>query len=338
MVGNDVKVSICCLAYNHKPYIRQALDSFLMQETNFKFEILVHDDASTDGTTEIIREYEKKYPDIIKPLYQTENQHSKRVKITWKYQFPRVNGKYIALCEGDDFWCDKKKLQKQFNVLEECAEAVFCAHRVRHISEQGEKLERWYPLKEDMPTGIMKDEWVRKLLSDKKYLPQTSSYFLRTEVISQYCNSIPQFISQAGVGDIPLMLLCATAGDFIFINEEMSCYRTNSKGSWSQRRIQDKDYENKMIERTIEYLEAYNIFTNYRYNDLIVDSCEKKEFILLLNKKQYRTIRQKGYSKFYRTLTIKTKLYYFLINSNPYFEKIYKNYRLMKEKMKKRNG
>ena len=100
-------VSICCLTYNHAPYIRDAIEGFLMQKTNFPVEILIHDDASTDGTADIIREYETRYPDIIKPIYQTENQYSKGVKISREYQFSRARGKYIALCEGDDYWTDK---------------------------------------------------------------------------------------------------------------------------------------------------------------------------------------------------------------------------------------
>ena len=95
-------VSVCTLAYNHEPYIRECLDGILMQKTNFAFELLIHDDASTDGTADIIREYETKYPDIIKPIYQTENQYRKRIRINSTYNFPRAKGKYIALCEGDD--------------------------------------------------------------------------------------------------------------------------------------------------------------------------------------------------------------------------------------------
>jgi len=112
-------VSICCLCYNHEPYIRECLDGFMMQKTNFTFEVLIHDDASTDNSVQIIREYESKYPDIIKPIYQTENQYSKGVGVTRVFQFPRARGKYIALCEGDDYWIDPMKLQKQVDFLED---------------------------------------------------------------------------------------------------------------------------------------------------------------------------------------------------------------------------
>jgi len=116
---NNPLVSVSCITYNHEPYIRQCLDGFLMQQCDFEYEILIHDDASTDGTSEIIREYQEKYPEIIKPIIQTENQWSQGVRgIMAKFNFSRARGKYIALCEGDDYWTDPLKLQKQVDFLE----------------------------------------------------------------------------------------------------------------------------------------------------------------------------------------------------------------------------
>lgn len=102
-LDKDVLVSISCITYNHLQYIRQCLDGFLMQKTNFSFEILIHDDCSTDGTSEVIKEYEAKYPDIIKPIYEDENQYQQgKPSGSSVWNFPRAKGKYIALCEGDD--------------------------------------------------------------------------------------------------------------------------------------------------------------------------------------------------------------------------------------------
>jgi len=111
-------VSISCITYNHKQYIRDAIEGFLMQITNFPVEILIHDDASTDGTTEIIKEYEKRYPNLIKPLYEEENQWVKGRRGSVVFNIPRAQGKYIAFCEGDDYWTDPYKLQKQVDFLE----------------------------------------------------------------------------------------------------------------------------------------------------------------------------------------------------------------------------
>ena len=112
--GKDIKVSVCCITYNHLPYLRQCLDGLLMQKTTFDFEILLHDDASTDGTTDIVREYAAAYPDLIRPVIQTENQYSSKTRaIITTYLLPLAKGKYIALCEGDDYWTDPLKLQSK---------------------------------------------------------------------------------------------------------------------------------------------------------------------------------------------------------------------------------
>ena len=111
-------VSICCITYNHSDYIKDAIEGFLMQKTTFPFEVIIHDDASTDGTTEIIRDYVSKYPDLINAIFQTENQYSKKRGITVRFVYPVTRGKYIALCEGDDYWTDQYKLQKQVDFLE----------------------------------------------------------------------------------------------------------------------------------------------------------------------------------------------------------------------------
>src|SRR5690606_1543694 len=100
-------VSVSCITYNHSSYIRQCLDGFVMQKCDFAFEVLIHDDASTDDTQEIIKEYQAKYPEIIKAVLQKENQYSKGIRgISPRFNFPRAQGKYIAMCEGDDYWTD----------------------------------------------------------------------------------------------------------------------------------------------------------------------------------------------------------------------------------------
>ena len=109
--------SISCCTYNHETYIAQAIDGFLMQKTTFPFEILIHDDASTDKTASIVKDYEKKYPNLIKPIYQTKNQFSKGQNAS-QINCMRAQGKYIAICEGDDYWTDPLKLQRQINLLE----------------------------------------------------------------------------------------------------------------------------------------------------------------------------------------------------------------------------
>ena len=111
-------VSVQCLVYNHEPYLRKCLDGLVMQKTHFPFEIIVHDDVSTDHSVDIIKEYESKYPDIVKPIYEKENQYSKGDGRIIQIMNVACKGKYIALCEGDDYWTDPLKLQKQVDFLE----------------------------------------------------------------------------------------------------------------------------------------------------------------------------------------------------------------------------
>lgn len=126
MGNSEIMVSIRCAVYNHEKYIRDCLDGFVMQKTNFRFEAIAHDDASTDNTASIIKEYAEKYPDIIKPIYETENQYSKHDGSIRRILDAEMRGKYIAMCEGDDYWTDPLKLQKQVNYLEKRIEIVFC--------------------------------------------------------------------------------------------------------------------------------------------------------------------------------------------------------------------
>ena len=123
----DVTVSIYCATYNHVGLIRKCLDGFVMQKTNFKYEAWIHDDKSTDGTIEVLMEYEEKYPEIIHVVYEEENQYSQGNSIR-KIMNPYLTGKYVAVCEGDDYWTDAYKLQKQFDFMEKHQDVALCAH------------------------------------------------------------------------------------------------------------------------------------------------------------------------------------------------------------------
>src|SRR5574344_1986516 len=132
---NKPLVVIRCITYNHESYIRDCLNGFVMQKTTFPFVAVVHDDASTDKTADIIREYAEKYPDIIKPIYETENQYSKSDGSLERIMNAHTKGKYIALCEGDDYWIDPLKLQKQVDFLEANPEYSMCFHKAKVIDE-----------------------------------------------------------------------------------------------------------------------------------------------------------------------------------------------------------
>ena len=140
MDDNKILVSIKCAVYNHEPYLRQCLEGFVMQKTNFRFEAIVHDDASTDGSAAIIREYADKYPEIIKPIYETENQYSKHDGTLSMIIDSACKGKYIAMCEGDDYWIDPLKLQKQVDFMEEHLDYTLSCHRYKIYDEQTKEM------------------------------------------------------------------------------------------------------------------------------------------------------------------------------------------------------
>ena len=220
-------LSIHCITYNHAPFIRQALDGFVMQKTNFPFEVIIHDDASTDGTTEIIREYEAKYPDIIKPIYQTENQWSKGVNINKEFIFPKIKGQYVALCEGDDYWTDKNKLQKQVDYMDAHPDCSLCFHPVTCKWEEGEQPDSVFPDKKmSANVGAMN---LKSLL--KQNFIQTNSVVYRWRFHQDSPELIPNGILP---GDWFLHLLHAEVGKIAMLPDVMAVYRKHKGGIWWQ--------------------------------------------------------------------------------------------------------
>ncbi len=168
-------IVIRCVTYNHEPYIRDALEGFVMQKTNFPFVAIVHDDASTDGTAAIIREYAEKYPDIIKPIYETENQYSKKdgsLRCIIDKACEETGAKYYAMCEGDDYWTDPLKLQKQVDFLESNSECTCTFHMYSDVYENGNLSKHPAPsilgdrqfVRFDLEDAFMK-EWITQPLT-----------------------------------------------------------------------------------------------------------------------------------------------------------------------------
>lgn len=186
------KLSICCLAYNHEFFIRKCLDGFMMQKTDFPFEVLIHDDASTDNTPQIIREYQSKYPDIIKPIFQKENQYSKGIWITGIHQLPRAKGKYIAFCEGDDYWTDPYKLQKQVDFLETHPDYSLCCHRYQVFDKEENSLisevDIYQTLLAENPEGVsfnLEDNFLKYWLT-KVFTTVIRRKYINLDVLSKF--------------------------------------------------------------------------------------------------------------------------------------------------------
>lgn len=237
-------VTIVCVTYNHKLYIRQCIDGFMMQKTNFVFDVLIHDDASSDGTAEIIREYEKMYPHIIKPIYQKENQYSKGIDVS-VYIFPRLNSKYIAWCEGDDYWIDPVKLQRQVAFMESHENYSMCFHNVWKL--ENSKMNKFSSLrKEEIYASDIINDWI---------VPTCSILFKRN------CFNIDDYYKiSCVVGDFNLFINLSQNGKIHYINSIMGVYRIHSNGitSISLKRMVSQDAFLKQIDK------MSRVYTNVR--------------------------------------------------------------------------
>lgn len=224
LIMDKPKVSVCCTTFNHSKFLRAALDGFVMQKTNFPFEVIVHDDVSTDGTQDIIREYEKKYPNIIKPIYQTEKQFGVRPFLE-EVIYPRFQGEYVAINEGDDYWTDPNKLQKQVDFLDSHPDYSICFHPVRVTFEDKEYEDFIFPNTTNPELFTLQN-----LL--KGNFIQTNSVMYRWRFSKDFS---PADMGSVGVipSDWYLHLLHAQVGKIGFINEVMSVYRRHSEGMWA---------------------------------------------------------------------------------------------------------
>jgi len=211
-------VSIVVATYNHEKYLAQAFDGFLMQSTNFKVEIMVNDDASTDQTKSVIESYVKKYPTLILPFYQIENQYSKGKKPWFHVLFPAARGKYVATCEGDDFWTDPLKLQKQVDFLEANDGYNLCAHNVNVLTNNS--------VLNIHPGLVQKDLFLENILFDMGYnfIP-TCSIVFRNNIID-----FVDFGFFTDFGDWPLLYLLSKNSKLKFFEDNMGSYRKHDGG------------------------------------------------------------------------------------------------------------
>lgn len=250
MDESKIMVTIRCITYNHVKYIRQCLEGFIMQKTNFRYIAVVHDDASTDGTAEIVREYAIRYPDIIKPILQKENQYSKGYENIRKILDDNTHSKYIAICEGDDYWTDPLKLQKQFNWLEDHQDYSACFHRaIIHYEDSDTPDELCGDIDDRDYTGLEIFQFSRR--------PSTASFFMRSKIYES--NVYKAFLeSHLSFGDTPTFLSCAHEGKIRGMSDIMSVYRKHSQGLTNTFNSGTKE----MLRFANDQLKIYKIFGN----------------------------------------------------------------------------
>ncbi|MGH2317087.1 glycosyltransferase family 2 protein [Planococcus sp. SE5232] len=288
-MANEIKVSIECNSYNHENFIAEALDSMLMQKTDFAYEILVHDDASTDRTAEIIRSYEQKYPDIIKPIYQTENQYSKDVPFEL-FNGARALGKYTAVCEGDDYWTDPEKLQRQVDYMEAHPECSMCVHAAEKVSAVTKKT-----VAAIRPSHKDKIYSVEEVIEGGGELFATNSIMYSREKIPE----MPEYYLNAPIGDYPLVICGALNGTVYYMDRNMSAYRVEVKGSWTDVQLTDNSAKQKHLQEVAALLDEINAFTNFKYDKAINRTKRRDRFYILLKQLEIKETLKKGYRQFY---------------------------------------
>ena len=212
-------VSIACITYNHKPYIRQCLEGFVMQQTNFDFEIVIHDDASTDGTKDIIIEYSTKYPHLFRPIFQKVNRFKEGRGICARFVFPECRGKYIALCEGDDYWTDPLKLQKLVDILENDS-FVGCVYTRYLTVDVASNVCEFLPAEHHQRRSFTGDIFSALMYGN---FPQTLTVLFRKDLLD-FSFAPPSEI------DYSLFLKLAIQKDFYFLQDVTGAYRINPNG------------------------------------------------------------------------------------------------------------
>lgn len=266
------EVSIVCTAYNHAGYLRDALEGFLGQVTSFPFEIIVHDDASTDGTTDIVLEYARRFPKLIVPIVQKENQHRYGKSALRDFAIPAARGEFVALCEGDDYWTDPHKLQKQYDILTGDKAISLCLHNALVVDYQNDF--SYYT----EPVDANREKTMEDIITEGGgVINPTASFFFRKEMLGAIADHAP-------VGDHFMMMELAAKGKVFWLAEPLSVYRRMSAGSWSQRDIRSSVDQKKLYhEMYVCALDEVNERSDGKYDEAIGrrkqyqrDACENE--------------------------------------------------------------
>lgn len=292
----DILVSINCITYNHEKVIANAIEGFLMQKTNFKYEILIGEDCSTDKTRVVIEEYIRKFPSKIR-MITSEGNIGFMENIKRLYQ--NSKGRYIAVCEGDDYWIDPLKLQKQVGYMEAHKECTFCFHNAEKVDAMGKR------------TNIV-------MLSNKKnkkifnagemalfgFIP-TASHIYRKECLQ----NPPEWYMKSSVGDLPLLLIATSKGYAYYFDEVMSHYRTGQINSEAGKLLRSSKLEAiSFTNGVIDIFNNFNKYTNNIYKKDIDKLIINNEFHILMLENNISKLKTIKYKKLYDLIGFKGKL------------------------------
>ena len=278
-------VSVFCTTYNQVNYISQCLDGFLAQKTNFPFEVLVADDASTDGTSDIVRTYVERRPDVFTAILQDVNQYSQGVRITSKFLWPRSRGRYIALCEGDDWWTDPYKLQRQYDAMEAHREATWCVHASENVeASTGNVLFTTRPYDCDCILDFTQfGEYIQ--------LVATASFFARRDIYASYVEAKPS--KTKCHGDFKMSRFFSLMGSTIYLEKPMCAYRVLAQNSTNLRILQSPNWREIVRQNTfnrVEFLRQLDDWSDNRFSDDIAKQINRVEYLGAIELKDYRAL------------------------------------------------
>lgn len=319
----DIKVSICCVTFNQEDYIKDALDSFLMQKTNFKYEIIIHDDASTDNTVRILKSYKQKYPDMIKLILQKNNQYSLGKEV-YPNTFNIAKGKYIAICDGDDYWTDENKLQIQVDYMESNENCTLCAHSFNYVDKNRSIIESVNRYKHNTRCSE------RDIIIGDGGFFATSSLMIPAKILKD----LPEYYYNCTVGDYPMQLYAMSKGEAHYISKNMSDYRINSNGSWTSNIYSGTEDEVKVrlikhSKSMIKMLESFNKSTDYKYRDIVNEMINRFEIDIYLLNGDYSILKQKRSRQYIKEKLNKKRKLIFLLRA--YFPYIVDKIELIKD-------
>lgn len=271
-------VAVRCITYNQEKYIGRALEGFVTQKTNFRFIAIVHDDASTDSTPRIIQEYAEKYPEIIHPILEEENQYSKPGNPLRKIMEDAVHAtgaKYVAYCEGDDYWVDSHKLQRQVDFLEANPDYSLCV--TNYLERTGDKdvPSRWN-VEEDCDVSM------EQVILNGGLFIASASIMGRLE----YVDKLPEETKKLHVGDYPLQIYMRYLGKVRWLAKNTTVYRLNAIGSWTSKnteRILDSTFIQKQIQKESYLLDTMNRLTGYKFSNIF----RKRKNLYIFNSSFY---------------------------------------------------
>jgi glycosyltransferase involved in cell wall biosynthesis len=239
---DPIEVCVLVLCFNHAKFIRQSLDSILGQRVSFRVEIMVHDDASTDGSADILREYDTQYPGIFRLVLQTENQYKKGIKPWFEYMMPNARGKYIAICDGDDYWTSEDKLQKQVSFLDAHPECMLTAAAYKTVDDKTgaeEIIIRELPRSEEQGNDGF-DITVKRWL--EQWLTKSVTLVFRTQAFN-----VQQLYKYQNPRDTHLIYTILSQGNGYYFKDVLGAYRIHGGGVFSSIGLQKQLLDNYHI-------------------------------------------------------------------------------------------